>query len=205
MKELEKTNRISIAAVLTILVVLIALLSYKRPKHIYDLNTKDTLEKVTSTNFLLNKDKLDLSNQILVDIRNRFDYERGHLEDAINMHIPEILDDENSNLLNDYKNTDKTIVLYGNSPTQALMPYMVMTQLGFENIKILSVALEYNQNKLIVLDTLPENNVADVTGFIEESVKKSNIKEEVKTVQPVVKKPVVVQPKKKKRAPEGGC
>ena len=80
-----------------------------------------------------------------------------------------------------------------------------MTQLGFENIKILSVALEYNQNKLIVLDTLPENNVADVTGFIEESVKKSNIKEEVKTVQPVVKKPVVVQPKKKKRAPEGGC
>lgn len=205
MKELEKTNRISIAAVLTILVVLIALLSYKRPKHIYDLNTKDTLEKVTNTNFLLNKDKLDISNQILVDIRNRFDYERGHLEDAINMHIPEILDDENSNLLNDYKNTDKIIVFYGNSPTQALMPYMVMRQLGFENIKILSVALEYNQNKLIVLDTLPENNVADVTGFIEESVKKSNIKEEVKTVQPVVKKPVVVQPKKKKRAPEGGC
>ena len=205
MKELEKTKHISIAAVLTILVVLIALLSYKRPKHIYELNTKETLEKVTGTDFLLNKDKLDLNNQILVDIRNRFDYDRGHIEDAINIQVPELLDDENSNLLNEYKNSDKTIVLYGNSPTQAMMPYMLLTQLGFDNIKILSVALDYNQNKLIIIDTLSENYVADVTGFIEESVKKANIKEEVKTVQPVVKKSVVVQPKKKKRAPEGGC
>ena len=48
MKELEKTKRISIAAVLTILVVLIALLSYKRPKHLYTVNTHDTLEKITN-------------------------------------------------------------------------------------------------------------------------------------------------------------
>ena len=48
MKELEKTKRISIAAVLTILVVIIGLLTYKRPKHIYTTNTQDTLEKVTN-------------------------------------------------------------------------------------------------------------------------------------------------------------
>ena len=50
MKELEKTKRISIAAVITILVVLIAVLSYKKPKHLYANNTKSTLEKITNNN-----------------------------------------------------------------------------------------------------------------------------------------------------------
>jgi len=45
MKELEKTKRISIAATLFILAVIIGLLTYKRPKNIYAINTKDTLEK----------------------------------------------------------------------------------------------------------------------------------------------------------------
>lgn len=216
MKELEKTKRISIAAVLTILVVLIALLSYKRPKHMYDLNTKETLTKVTSTDFLLNMDNLDLDNQILIDIRNRFDYDRGHMENAINMHIPEILDDQNTSQLNDYKNTNKTIVLYGNSPSQAMMPFMLLTQLGFDNVKILSVALDYSQNKLIVTDTIPEKNVADVTGFIEESVKKTEeimakARKDAKAKTYVKPEPVstpkqVVPKKKKKKMPvEGGC
>ena len=43
MKELEKTKRISIATTLFILIVLIALLAYKRPKHLYTVNTLDTL------------------------------------------------------------------------------------------------------------------------------------------------------------------
>jgi len=42
MKELEKTKRISIASVLFILVVLIGLLTYKRPKHMYAVNSKTT-------------------------------------------------------------------------------------------------------------------------------------------------------------------
>ncbi|NEW79880.1 MAG: hypothetical protein GZ086_10755, partial [Gelidibacter sp.] len=53
MKELEKTKRISIAATLFILAVLIGLLTYKRPKNIYAINTATTLEKVTSENFFV--------------------------------------------------------------------------------------------------------------------------------------------------------
>ena len=44
MKELEKTKRISIAAVLTILLVIIALLSYKRPSHLYTESVDKSLE-----------------------------------------------------------------------------------------------------------------------------------------------------------------
>ena len=59
MKELEKTKRISIAAVLTILVVIIALLSYKRPKHIYAVNTQETLEKITTNNYFVSLNEID--------------------------------------------------------------------------------------------------------------------------------------------------
>ncbi len=216
MKELEKTKRISIAAVLTILVVLIALISYKRPKHLYHLDTKETLEKITNTDFLIDQNEMGQDSYVLIDIRNRYDFERGHMENAINMYPPEILDDENSDLLNKFKNEGKSMVLYGNNPSEAITPYMLLTQLGYDDIKILSVNLGYDQNKLIVTNAAPEKSVADVQGFITESIKKTEeimakARQDAQTktyVQPkqVTAPKQVVPVKKKKKAPvEGGC
>ena len=53
MKELEKTKRISISAVLFILVIIIALLAYERPKHIYAENTASTLNKLLTKDYLI--------------------------------------------------------------------------------------------------------------------------------------------------------
>lgn len=216
MKELEKTKRISIAAVLTILVVLIALVSYKRPKHLYNLDTKETLEKITNTESLIERTQLDKENFVLIDIRNRFDFDRGHMEDAINIYPPEILDSENSDLLKKLKNDGKSIILYGNNPSEAITPYMLLTQLGFDNINILSVNLGYDQNKLIVSDATIEESVGNVQGFIDESIKKTEeimakARKDAKARAYVKPKPVstpkqVIPKKKKKKMPvEGGC
>jgi hypothetical protein len=87
---------------------------------------------------------------------------------------------------------------------------MVLYQLGYENIKILSVENSYYQNKLITKDVSLENPVADVNAFIQESIKK---KEEAMKKAKVVNKPKtipapkkVIPIKKKKKMPvEGGC
>ncbi len=131
MKELEKTKRISIAAVLTILVVIIALLSYKRPKHIYTVNTHDTLEKVTASNYFIAHNEIDSNNHVLIDIRNSFEFNKGHLDNAINMSSPEILGEQNSIILESIKEENKTIVMYGNNPNETILPYMLLSQLGF--------------------------------------------------------------------------
>ena len=210
MKELEKTKRISIAAVLTILVVLIALLSYKRPKHLYAANTSEALEQISSPDYLMAQKDIDMANQAIIDVRTQIDFDKGHLENAINMYAPETLNNDNSELLKDLKDEGKTLVLYGNNPTEAIAPYMVLYQLGYENIKILSVENSYYQNKLITKDVSLENPVADVNAFIQESFKK---KEEAMKKAEVVNKPKtipapkkVIPIKKKKKMPvEGGC
>ncbi len=219
MKELEKTKRISIAAVLTILLVIIALLSYKRPKHLYTVNTQDTLEKVTNANYFMAQNEIDNAYHTLVDIRTPFDYDKGHLDTAINISSPEILSNESSDILNSIKKENKTIVLYGNNPNDAITPYMVLSQLGFENIKILTVENSYFQDKLITKNVAVENTAPDVNGFIQESIKKTEEEEAIKKAKAAAKpkyvapkakvvtapKKVVPKKKKKKMPVEGGC
>lgn len=203
MKELEKTKRISIAAVLTILVVLIALLSYKRPKHIYTLNTQSTLEKIISQDYFITFEEINNPDYVLIDIRNQYEYEKGHLENAINVYAPEILNDDNSDLFEELKQQDKTFILYGTNPNEVITPFMLLYQLGYDSIKILSIESSYDQNKLIVKNVSIENSAPNINGFIAASIKKSVIKQKPK----VVKRPkkIITIKKKKKKAPEGGC
>ncbi|MDO9276733.1 MAG: rhodanese-like domain-containing protein [Lutibacter sp.] len=204
MKELEKTKRISIAATLFILAVLIGLLTYKRPKNIYAINTKDTLEKITSENYFITLNELNNPDYVLIDVRNQYEFEKGHLENAINIYAPEILSSDNAKVFNELKKSNKTAILYGNNPQEANAPFLILYQLGYNNIKLLAIEISYLQNKLITKNSDTEKSKANVTAFINESVKKVNTAETVKVVADPPKKVITVQ-KKKKAAAEGGC
>ncbi|OGS69569.1 MAG: hypothetical protein A3F91_13575 [Flavobacteria bacterium RIFCSPLOWO2_12_FULL_35_11] len=204
MKELEKTKRISIAATLFILAVIIGLLTYKRPKNVYAINTKDTLEKITSENYYLTLEELKNPDYVLIDIRNQYEFEKGHLENAINIYASEILSDDNTNVFDELKESKKTAVLYGNNPQEVNASFLILYQLGYDNIKLLAIENSYLQNKLISKKVVIEKSEADVTAFINESVKKANTVETVKVVVAPPKKVITVE-KKKKAAAEGGC
>jgi rhodanese-related sulfurtransferase len=203
MKELEKTERISIAAVIFILAVIIGLLTYKKPKNTYAINTKTTLEKITSENYLVALNELNNPDYVLIDIRNQYDFEKGHLENAINVYTAEILSEDNIKVFEELKATNKTAVLYGNNPQEPNAPFLILYQLGYDNIKLLTIEISYLQNKLITKDSEIEKSEADVTAFINESIKKANTGPIVKAVE-APKKVITVQ-KKKKAPAEGGC
>ncbi|MBE0423245.1 MAG: rhodanese-like domain-containing protein [Lutibacter sp.] len=204
MKELEKTKRISIAAVIFILAVIIGLLTYKRPKNIYAINTKSTLEKITSENYLISLNELNNPDYVLIDIRNQYDFEKGHLENAINVYAAEILSEENIKVFEKLKASNKTAVLYGNNPQEPNAPFLILTQLGYDNLKLLAIENSYLQNKLITQNVEVEKSEADVTAFINESIKKANTVETVKVVAAPPKKVITIE-KKKKAPAEGGC
>lgn len=203
MKELEKTKRISIAAVLTILLIVIALLSYKRPAYMYTQDINEALERITANNYLVTYSDLNSSDYALVDIRSQIDFDKGHLDNAINIYAPEVLTESNFEIIKELQDESKTIVLYGYEPNEALAPFMVLNQLGIDKIKILKSTLIYNQDQLIVNDAKVEDNLYDVKQFIAESVKKAAVKPKPKP-KPVVKK-VIPKKKKKKMPVEGGC
>jgi rhodanese-related sulfurtransferase len=203
MKELEKTKRISVASVLFILIILIGLLSYKRPKHIYSVNPQNTLENIVANNFLISLNEILELDAVLIDIRSRFEFEKGHLENAINMYAPEILSDDNTEIFNQLKEEGTTVILYGTTPNEALPSYLILSQLGVPNLKILTVENSYVNNKLISKNVELEKPVADVNAFINESIKKASAKP-----KPVIKstpKKVIAVKKKKKMPAEGGC
>ncbi|WP_298493733.1 rhodanese-like domain-containing protein [uncultured Algibacter sp.] len=212
MKELEKTKRISIASTLFILAVLIGLFTYKRPKNTYSHDTKNTLEKVSNYNYFINLNDINNQDYALVDIRSAFDFEKGHLKDAINIHTPDFLNEDNLTIFKELKNTNKTIVLCGNNPQETNLPFLLLYQLGYDNIKLLTVDIDYNQNRLIAKNSEIETSKADVTAFIQESVKKQA--EAMKKAKVVVKpkpkavtapKKIIPLKKKKKMPVEGGC
>ncbi len=205
MKELEKTKRISIAATLFILAVIIGLLTYKRPKNIYAINTKDTLEKITSANYFTTLEELKNPDYVLIDIRNQYQFDKGHLENAINIYAAEILSVDHIKVFDELKESNKTAVLYGNNPQEVNAPFLILYQLGFDNIKLLAIENSYLQNKLISKNTVIEKSEADLTAFINESVKKANTTETVKKVVVAPPKKVITIEKKKKAPAEGGC
>lgn len=201
MKELEKTKRISIAAVLVILVVIIALLAYERPKHLYKVNTHNTLDKVLTNDYFISLEEINNPDYVLIDIRNKVEFEKGHLENALNIHSPELLNNTHSEVFKELKENNKIAILYGNNPTEANTPFMILYQLGYTS-KILLVENSYLQNKLITKNSEIGKSITDVNAFIIKSQKNASVKP--KPVKKIPKKVIPVK-KKKKMPVEGGC
>lgn len=202
MKELEKIKQISIASVLFILIIIIGLLTYKRPKNNYKHNTKSTLEKLSSLNYFASLEDINDKNNLLIDVRSAYEFDKGHLSKAINIHTPDFLKESSLNLFKDLKSADKTAILYGENPHEVNMPFMFLYQLGYENVKILTAKNSYINNKLTTKIVEVEKYKNDVVAFINKSRKNAN----VKTIEKIsIPKKTVTVKKKKKRIAEGGC
>lgn len=205
MKELEKTKRISLAAVLSILLIVIGLLNYKRPSYLYAQNTFTTLNKLDSTDYLVSPKGLKTSDYVLVDVRNPFEFEKGHLQDAINIYSPELLSSENTNRLEERTSLGKPILLYGTSPNETLPVFMMLCQLDIGPVKILETRNYFEKDQLKTVYSEVEKSTPDIRSFIQSSVKKASEQQKVKPVKRPAPKKVLPVKKKKKKMPEGGC
>lgn len=204
MKELEKTRRLSIAAVLSILALVIALVSYKRPEHVFTKTSDDALAYISQNDIFLDQNEIT-EDQYLLDIRNNFDFNRGHLKNSKNVYGPELFNEKNQAIFEELKATEKDVVLIGKNTDQTIPVFMTLYQLGIEDIKVVNAEQFFKDNELVVKTENLEKQEQNIQEFIETSIKKA-------TAKKVKPKPVIVQPKKvipkkkKKKMPiEGGC
>jgi len=207
MKELEKTKRISISAVLFLLVIVIALLTFKRPQFNFVTTAEKTLETLVDQNQLLSFATfkiLDTTSYLLVDVRNNFDYSKGHAKGAINIASSQFLEKQFIDLISQTLNENKTVILYGESPDSANNVWMLLYQLGHQNMLVLSVASSYQNDTFSLNHIEVEKASLNYAMDMEKAKKQVIIKAKTKPVPPPKKK-VITKPKKKKRAPEGGC
>ena len=207
MKELEKTKRISISAILFLLVIVIGLLTFRKPQFSFSNSSAKTLEVVTNSNHQISLDdfkNLDPSTYKLIDIRTNFDFSKGHLDNAINIPISQILEAMSNGSFSDAEPTEKTVIIYGEHPQDADAAWMLLFQMGYEQIKILSIRTYYENRQFHVKNV----DVGKPSCDFAETMRKASI-QKIKKVEakpaPAPKKKVITQPKKKKKMPEGGC
>jgi len=204
MKELERTKRISISAVLFLLVILIGFLTFEKPQFVFEKNTGNTLEQMIKKDYILsleNLETLDSLRYAIIDIRSNFEYAKGHIKGAVNLSSDDILNTKSIEFLDDLKNSGTSIILYGKNPDNANTGWLLLYQLGYDNVKILCVETEYIDKNFRVKNApleRPKFNFAEVMAS-----KKSDQSEDV--VKEESKKKVITSPKKKKKIPEGGC
>jgi len=211
MKELEKTKRISISAVIFLLVIVIGMLTLRRPKHVFSTDAKTTLNELLSADPIITSAGLkamDSAAYVLVDVRSDYEYNKGHLPGARNIAHNEVLNEDNVRFFKNLTADNKVAVLYGEDPNWALGTWMTLYQLGYTNPKILSIETQYADKVFIAKDVQIEKADLDY-GKTLDSLKTIN---EISVAVPVegikkkeAPKAVVPLEKKKKSAPEGGC
>jgi rhodanese-related sulfurtransferase len=202
MKELEKTKRISFSAVIIILVVLIGVLSFNKPENVFKKDKNLTLKPIISKDFLIkikDLDSVSTNSMAFIDIRNGFEYNKGHLKNSKNIYTADLLEPENKQYISDLEKEGKTIVLYGAIPDEASGAWMLLTQMGFKNVKLLCAKINYVDNKFSLGEFEIEKPQYDYAAFMKKASSGKTV------TKKVIKKKVIKLTKKKKKVAEGGC
>ena len=204
MKELERTKRISISAVLFLVVIIIGVLTFKKPQFVFHKNSATTLEKIVKQDYILtlnDLDTLDSSKYAIIDIRSNYEYEKGHIEDAVNIYTHEVFNEGSIEFLNQLRVDGKTAILYAEHPDVANSAWMLLYQMGYENIKILCIETDYINKTFHVKNSPLEKPYVNFAQVMDSA--KTDQSASIKKEKP--KKKVITVQKKKKRVPEGGC
>lgn len=199
-------NTILVSAI--IIIAAYGLLSIDFSAQKFKKSPIDIHTELVKNEYLINIESVTLNDSIndfvLVDLRTRSDFEKGHFENALHIFAPQITEKESLKFFETLNKENKTTVLYSHTPQEAMGSWYMLTSLGFENIKVLNVSTNFINNEFSVEPFNAEILKNDIAQFIKES-------NEVKIIPKVIesiKKPLqVVKPIKKEKieVEEGGC
>jgi len=211
MKELNRTDRLTIATVIFAIILVIGLITLKKPEIPYSLTVDEMAGVVISSTETITPGEVIAiveqgnDNFLLVDVRNPVDYQKSHIRQSVNIPIHEILEKQNLKTFSDHAEGNKTVILYGQDQLQANGAWMVLKQTGFDNVRVLLGGFEYYDQTSTGMPGsatsayMAEKPVADYKAILE-SLGSTTASSETKAPEPVK-----IIKKEKKSAAEGGC
>ena len=140
---------------------------------------------------------------IFIDLRSPYDFHAKHIKNAIPMSIANLLDKENLNLFKEYNKSGKTMVLYGKTERDAIAPCILLYQLGFTNVKVLSGGFDcFTDENSYCPNGVAKYNYAEIAE--QGGVKEVKVVIEKPKELPKAKKVIPIEEKVKVEQ-EGGC
>ena len=206
MEELKRTKRITIAALIAVLVLLIAILSYERPLQ-YKMSAGDMAYDLMMAYHVTPDEALELmwdSTVVFVDMRSVYEYQADHIENAYSIPVSDLLEEDNRRLFDQWKGDSLRVVLYSNEEVEATSPWMVLYQLGYDNTQILMGGMNYIN--ALYSDNPPEEDAFNVESpsYNYAEIIEAAANASTEDVQDQPQRKVVIR-KKEKKAAEGGC
>jgi len=205
--------RTLIALSLFIVILIVGFFTMYHPFITFDKDMKQSLSDLKNNDGLFYPWQLDSfinkqsQNIVLFDIRDRFIYGQGNIPGSENISAHDLTQNESIKRLEDLKDKNITVVLYGTDQLEANGPWMLFRQVGFDNVKVLAGGYQYYaqhkdnlaicKNDTTLLKGYPKYDFAAIAsqmGGKEENISSTD-----------AKKPVAVTRKVKVAAAAGGC
>lgn len=204
--------RTLIALSLFIVLLIIGFFTMYHPFITFDKDMKQSLDDLKQTDALYYPWQLESfinkqdQNVVLFDIRDKFVYGQGNIPGSENISAHDLTLNESIERLEDLKEKNITVVLYGEDQLEANGPWMLFRQVGFDNVKVLIGGYQYFvqhkddlaacKDDTTLLKGIPNY---DFAGIISEMGGVAT------NEQSTEKKPVTVTRKVKAKAAAGGC
>jgi len=142
----------------------------------------------------------DIGGKQLIDIRTSELFAQGHPENAINIPLRNLLDDDAIEVYDQLLSSGKEAIIYGSDELQATAPGLLLQQLGYKNLKILKGGLiSSNEFKETALSST-EKMVMDAA-----AIRVKPALAIASGTKPENKKSEAVIPVRKKASSGGGC
>jgi len=213
MDELNKTNRLTIIVIAFVLVIIVGLITFRRPDVKYVLTPAESLALLNNPEFVITPEqasailKDSAGKTVFIDVRNSMAFDRNHVKNAINIPVRELFSKKNKNVLRDLEKAGQTIILYGETQQQANGPWLMLRQTGFKNVLLFTgtfaqLDTSHPDSLTRILPQLSETPLIDTAALKLVSSPAATAKNMSEPAKPVKK---AVIPVKKTKSSGGGC
>lgn len=212
MKELNRTDRLTIATVIVAVIFIVGLVTLKKPEIPYSQSAKEMVNMLATNKDYITPEEVEKivndkdPHYYIIDVRNPVDFRKSHIGNAINISSQQILDETNRNNFADLAREGVTIILYGKDQLDANGAYVMLKQTGIENVKVMPGGFEYYSR--MISGQIP---VSGSNGYLVEKPE-INYKEVMDSLGTKAQTEERQEPKKlniikreKKTKVEGGC
>lgn len=213
MKELYKTNRLTMVVAAIVLILVVGLITYRKPEVKYKLTIAETNALLNDSGLMITPAQVSelvkdsAGKTVFIDVRNSLAFDRGHFKNAVNIPVRELFAKKSKTIFLDIEKAGQTAVLYGESQQQANGPWLMLKQIGFKNVLLFTGSYAQldiaNSDSLTrLLPQLSETPLIDTAALKAISSPSSTDNVAIKNVKTDKKK---VAPVKKAASSGGGC
>jgi rhodanese-related sulfurtransferase len=211
MKELNRTDRLTISTSLVAVILVIGLVTLKRPEVPYSRSAEQTLSIISSEDDLTPEELNEIIKQsddkyFMVDVRNPLDYHKAHIGQSVNIAVQDFLERDNLKTFSKLSKEGVTIVLIGKDQLEADGVWLILKQIGYDNVRVLLGGYDYFAGK-----SNADDSQGGIPGYIVEKPRfdfktvMSSFSSQVPSSSAQAPEPVKIIRKEKKSSTEGGC